>query len=76
LVGIISGQKKPGDSDSFLWLLVQELLQLELGVSAFDAITITVFLLHAYLIVVFGNIPAVLMVMRMKGHNGHSPCHM
>ena len=30
--GVIPGPKKPGDLDSFLWLLVQELLQLELGV--------------------------------------------
>ena len=75
-VGVIPGPKKPGDLDSFLWPLVQELLQLELGVSAFDAITMAVFLLHAYLIVVFGDIPAVSMIMRMKGHNGRSPCHM
>ena len=75
-VGIIPGPKKPGDLDSFLWLLVQEFLQLELGVSAFDAITMAVFLLHAYLIVVFGNIPAVSMIMHMKGHNGRSPCCM
>ena len=32
------GPKKPGDMDSFLWPLVQELLQLEIGVPAFDAI--------------------------------------
>jgi hypothetical protein len=75
-VGVIPGPKKPGDSDSFLWPLVQELLQLELGVSAFDAITTTVFLLRAYLIVVFGDIPAVSMIMCMKGHNGCSPCRM
>jgi hypothetical protein len=75
-VGVIPGPKKPGNSDSFLWPLVQELLQLELGVSAFDTITMTVFLLRAYLIVVFGDIPAVSMIMRMKGHNGCSPCRM
>jgi hypothetical protein len=67
---------KPGDMDSFLWPPVQELLQLEIGVSAFDAITKSVFLLHAYLIVVFGDIPAISMIMRMKGHNAISPCHM
>jgi hypothetical protein len=75
-VGVIPGPKKPGDLDSFLWLLVQELLQLELGVFAFDAITTNVFLLCAYLIVVFGNIPAVSMIMCMKGYNGFSLCHM
>ena len=29
-------------------------------------------MLHAYLIVVFGDIPAVSMIMRMKGHNAIS----
>jgi hypothetical protein len=75
-IGVIPGPKKPCDFDSFLWPLVQELLQLAIGVSAFDAITKVVFLLHAYLIVVFGDIPAVSMIMRMKGHNAISPCRM
>jgi Transposase family tnp2 len=76
LIGVVPGPKKPCDFDSFLWPLVQELLQLEIGVSAFNAITKVVFLLHAYLIIVFGNIPAVSMIMHMKGHNALSPCHM
>ena len=75
-VGVIPGPKTPSDLDSFLWPLVQELLQLAIGVSAFDAITKAVFILHAYLIIVFGDIPAVLMIMRMKGHNAISPCCM
>jgi hypothetical protein len=75
-IGVVPGPKKPCNFDSFLWPLVQELLQLEIGVSAFDAITKAVFLLHAYLIVVFGDILAVSMIMRMKGHNTISPCHM
>jgi hypothetical protein len=32
--------------------------------------------LHAYLIVVFGDIPAISMIMCIKGHNGISPCCM
>jgi hypothetical protein len=75
-VGNIPGPKKPSDLDSFLWPLAQELLQLEIGVSAFDIISNAVFLLHAYLIVVFGDIPAVSMIMRMKGHNAILPCRM
>ena len=75
-VGNIPGPKKPSDLDSFLWPLVQELLQLEMGVSAFDVIKKSVFLLRAYLIVVFGDIPAVSMIMRMKGHNAILPCRM
>ncbi|KAI4294218.1 hypothetical protein K525DRAFT_213175 [Schizophyllum commune Loenen D] len=34
------------------------------------------FILRAYLLLVFGDIPAVSLVLRMKGHNGYSPCRM
>jgi hypothetical protein len=73
-LGVIPGPKKPHDFDSFMWPMVQELAQLEAGVSAFDAMTQTACLLRAFLIIVFGDIPAVSMLMRMKGHNGYSPC--
>jgi hypothetical protein len=75
-VGVIPGPNKPKDADSFLWPLVEELLKLELGVSAFDVCASEKFALRAYLITVFGDIPAVSMLMRMKGHNGVSPCRM
>jgi Transposase family tnp2 len=68
--------KKPLDLDSFLWPLVQELLQLEIGVLAFDALLQLIFTLHAYLIVVFGDIPAVSLIMHMKGHNMIGLCQM
>ncbi|KAI5832007.1 hypothetical protein K523DRAFT_236192 [Schizophyllum commune Tattone D] len=32
------------------------------------------FALHAYLVLLFGDMPAVAMIMKMKGHNGLSPC--
>ncbi|KZV60001.1 hypothetical protein PENSPDRAFT_594608, partial [Peniophora sp. CONT] len=35
-----------------------------------------VFKLCAYLILIFGDIPAMSLVMRMKDHNGLSPCHI
>lgn len=73
-VGVIPGPNKPKDADSFLWPLVMELLQLELGVAAFDVSASETFALRAYLTTVFGDIPAVSMLMRMKGHNGLSPC--
>ncbi|RDB23221.1 hypothetical protein Hypma_009543 [Hypsizygus marmoreus] len=73
-IGIIPGPKKPKDFDSFLWPFVEELLKLSLGVTAFDVASATLFVLHAFLILVFGDMPAVAMVMRMKGHNGISPC--
>jgi hypothetical protein len=75
-VGVIPGPKKPKDFDSFLWPLVVELLRLEVGVRAFDAGASELFALRAHLILVFGDMPAVSMVMCMKGHNGLFPCRM
>ncbi|TFK62275.1 hypothetical protein BDN72DRAFT_751543, partial [Pluteus cervinus] len=34
------------------------------------------FILRAFLIIVFGDIPAISMVMNIKGHNGLVPCRM
>ena len=75
-LGVIPGPKKPQDFDSFLWPFLQELLCLARGVRSFDALGGTSFSLRAHLIAVFGDIPAMSMVMRMKGHNGASPCRM
>jgi hypothetical protein len=75
-VGTVPGPKKPWDWDSFCWPLVEELVQLEIGVQAFDAVSMHLFLLHAYLILAFGDIPAVALVMRMKGQNAISPCRI
>jgi len=75
-VATVPGPKKPWDWDSFGWPLVQELIQLELGVKAFDTISQALFLLHAYLILAFGDIPAMALIMRMKGQNGISPCRI
>ena len=41
-----------------------------------NSIIQVLFELHAYLIVVFGDIPAISMIMRMKGHNALCPCRM
>lgn len=75
-LGVIPGPKKPQDFDSFLWPFLQELICLTHGVRSFSALEGTFFTLRAYLILVFGDIPAISMVMRMKGHNGVSPCRM
>jgi hypothetical protein len=74
-LGVI-GPRKPVDPDSFLWPAIQELLHLLVGVRAFDALTSAIFCLRAFLILVFGNIPAIALLMRMKGHNGILPCRM
>jgi hypothetical protein len=75
-VATVPGPKKPWDWDSFCWPLAQELIQLEMGVKAFDAVSLSLFLLHIYLILAFGDIPAMALIMRMKGQNGISPCRI
>lgn len=47
-----------------------------IGIKAFDVVTEKLFILHAYLIVNLGDIPAISLLMRMKGHNAISPCRM
>jgi hypothetical protein len=73
-LGVIPGPNKPKDFDSFLWPLVTELLELELGVEAWDAHDKHRVQLRAFLLLVFGDIPAISMAMKMKGHNGVCPC--
>ena len=75
-VGVVPGPYKPKDFDSFLWPLVEELLKLAAGIKAFDLSSDEIFSLRAFLILAFGDIPAVSMIMRMKGHNGLVPCRM
>jgi len=72
--GIIPSPKKPWDTDSFIYPLTQELLELADGVSAYNSLLRSLFALHAYVIAGFGDIPAVSMLMHMKGHNGLRPC--
>jgi hypothetical protein len=62
-VGIIPGPYKPKDFNSFLWPLIEELLKLAAGIKAFGLSSDEIFVLHAFLILVFRNIPVVSMVM-------------
>jgi hypothetical protein len=75
-LGVIPGPNKPKDVDSFLWAFGEEMLQLANGVRTFDIIESEFFMLRAFLILAFGDIPAISMLMRMKGHNGICPCRM
>jgi len=75
-LGVIPGPKKPHDIDSFLWPVITELLKLLRGIPSYDVLHTAFFLLRAYLIICSGDIPAVSMLMHMKGHNGVSPCRM
>ena len=62
-IGVVPGPYKPKDFDSFLWPLVEELLKLAARIKAFDLSSDEIFALCAFLILVFGDIPAVSMVM-------------
>ena len=67
---------KPKDSDSFAYPLVLELLEFLAGIATFDPEQDELFALHAYLVAGFGDIPAISMILRMKGHNAIFPCRM
>jgi len=60
--------------DSFLYPLHCELEKLAKGITSLDLHSKELFLLHVFLILVFGDMPAIAKVMRMKGHNGFCPC--
>ena len=62
------------DMDSFLYPLYRELEKLAKGIATLDIRSAELFLLRAFLILVFGDMPAVAKVMQMKGHNGFCPC--
>ncbi|THV04216.1 hypothetical protein K435DRAFT_584647, partial [Dendrothele bispora CBS 962.96] len=67
-LGVIPGPKKPHDMDSFLWAFYQEFDQLAGGVRALDILQSTVFSLRGHPITGFGDIPAMSLLLKMKGH--------
>ncbi|KAG8735138.1 hypothetical protein FRC10_010953 [Ceratobasidium sp. 414] len=77
-VGVIPGPKQCKDLNSFLIPLLKELLALEEGVEVggfFPGEDIAHnFLLHAFLILGFGDIPAVAKMLLIKAHNAKVPC--
>lgn len=75
-LGVIPGPRAPHDFDSFIFPLFLELETLMRGVTAFNAEAEHRFTLHAYLLYIFGDMPAIAKLMRMKGVNGYSPCRM
>lgn len=75
-LGEVPGPYKPKDMDSFLYPATQELLQLAVGVEAWDVVREEKFTLRAFFITVFGDIPALSMLLRVKGHNARSPCRL
>ncbi|QRW14127.1 Transposase family Tnp2 protein [Ceratobasidium sp. AG-Ba] len=76
-VGVIPGPLQCKDINSFLEPLLDELLKLQEGVECSGLSpegVAYVFTLHAFLILVFGDILAVSKMTAMKGHNGVAPC--
>ncbi|CAE6488550.1 unnamed protein product [Rhizoctonia solani] len=77
-VGVIPGPKQCKDLNSFLVPLLDELLELESGVNCPSPPgpngTGSMFIFRAFLIILFGDIPAVSKLLMMKGHNGVKPC--
>ncbi|QRV96879.1 Transposase family tnp2 [Ceratobasidium sp. AG-Ba] len=76
------GPNECEDINSFLVPLVEELLELAEGV---DTVRVAVgeealqgdifaFKLRAFLIIIFGDIPAILKLLMMRGHNAITPC--
>lgn len=76
-VGVIPGPRQCKDLNSFLVPLVDELLELEGGVKCGGFSPEGVgydFVFHAFILIVFGDIPALSKVLMMKGHNALTPC--
>ena len=72
--GVIPSPKAVRDMDSFLHPLYRELEKLAQGITSLDLRSRELFLLRAFLILIFGDMPAIAKVLRMKGHNGLCPC--
>jgi hypothetical protein len=83
-VGVIPGPKQCKDLNSFLIPLIEELLELAEGVESSRVATDADnedeaeeagrFWLRAFLILLFGDIPAVAKLLAIKGHNAVVPC--
>lgn len=73
-VGVIPGPKAPKNMSSYLWPLIEELLELAAGVTTVDILTQKLFSLRAHLIAAFGDIPAITKLLEFIGHNGRYPC--
>jgi hypothetical protein len=78
-VGVIPGPKQCKDLNSFLVPLLNELLELEAGVEGSSPLGPGLmgsrFIFRAFLIILFGDIPAIVKMLMMKGHNATKPCH-
>ena len=65
-LGMIPGPGSPKHLGSFLYWLRRELITLAHGICTYDHLNQKFFLLHAYLIIIIGDMPAVAHIMDMK----------
>ncbi|KAG8795067.1 hypothetical protein FRC12_018363 [Ceratobasidium sp. 428] len=73
-VGVIPGPKSPTNMSSFLWPLIEQLLELATGVTTVDILSKELFLMRAHLLAIFGDIPAISKLLEFLGHNACFPC--
>ena len=74
LVGFTPGPNNPKDLDSFLWPLVEEMLNLHKGIQrAWNAGLGEYFTLHAYITIVTADMPGREKLMHMKGKYLQAP---
>lgn len=77
-VGVIPRPQQFKDLYSFLIPLLEELLEIELGVETDEFLpgnpSKSHLIFRAFLIIVFGDIPAVAKMLSIKGHNAITPC--
>ena len=65
---VIPGPSSPGNVESFVYVLYEELAKLSLGVWAFDALTQKYFILRVFLCGVLGDMLGSAKLSRMAGH--------
>ena len=73
-LGVVPGPKGPRRLGSFLFPFDEECVRLAFGVPTFNCAAQEEFLLHAYNIFGLGDILAIEKFLRLKGHNGITPC--
>ncbi|GES97902.1 transposase domain-containing protein [Rhizophagus clarus] len=73
---LIPGPNQPKDFNTFLRPFIDEMKELEKGITCYDACTKCKFLLHAHLITWTGDIPALTKIMNITSHNSYHGCRI
>ncbi|GES72716.1 transposase domain-containing protein [Rhizophagus clarus] len=75
LIGaLIPGPSAPGDLNSFLYPVIEELKELEHGIRCHDGYTNQDFILHCSVVSWSGDMPALAKLMCTTGHNSYQGC--